>query len=184
MIPNRRLATVRRSERSNKVIWETVIKVAERAGVTATAHALRRAFAVAFLTSHPGALESLQALMNHSRIDTTQVHLRALNRSLAIEAVRDLTWASGFKANAVEAHTGAPLPRFLAHLQKVEDARKLARIVLEAGGDEEPPKQSAGATSGGDWERLRGLPAIGRGVSGAIRGTDPVRALIAKERRR
>ncbi len=111
VIPNRRLATVRRSERSNKVIWETVIKVAERAGVRATAHALRRAFAVAFLTSHPGALESLQALMNHSRIDTTQVYLRALNRSLAMEAVRDLPWASGFKSNAVEAHTGfEPVP--------------------------------------------------------------------------
>ena len=111
VIPNRRLATVRRSERSNKVIWETVIKVAERAGVTATAHALRRAFAVAFLTSHPGALESLQALMNHSRIDTTQVYLRALNRSLAMEAVRDLTWASGFQSNAVKAHTGfEPVP--------------------------------------------------------------------------
>ena len=38
------------------------------------------AFAVAFLTTHPDAIESLQALMNHSRIDTTQVYLRALNR--------------------------------------------------------------------------------------------------------
>ena len=49
--------------------------MADRVGVRATVHALRRAFAVAFLTSHPGAIESLQALMNHSRIDTTQVYL-------------------------------------------------------------------------------------------------------------
>ena len=63
----------------------------------ATVHALRRAFAVAFLESHPGALESLQALMNHSRIDTTQVYLQALNRSKAMEAVRDLRWGSGFR---------------------------------------------------------------------------------------
>lgn len=81
VIPNRRKATVRRVERCNKVIWNTVGIVAKRVGVVATAHAFRRAFAVAFLESHPGALESLQALMNHSRIDTTQVYLKALNRS-------------------------------------------------------------------------------------------------------
>jgi Phage integrase family len=78
--------SISRAERSNKIIWETVMRVADRVGVRATVHALRRAFAVAFLTSHPGAIESLQALMNHSRIDTTQVYLRALNRSKAMEA--------------------------------------------------------------------------------------------------
>jgi len=57
-------------------------------------HALRRAFAVAFLESHPGAIEPLQALMNHSRVDTTQVYLRALNRSKQMEAVRDLSWSA------------------------------------------------------------------------------------------
>ncbi len=111
VIPNRRPASVRRAERSNKVIWETVVKVASRVGVKATAHALRRAFAVAFLTSHPGALESLQALMNHSRVDTTQVYLRALNRSKAMEAVRDLSWGAGFQTNRGKAHTGfEPVP--------------------------------------------------------------------------
>jgi integrase len=111
VIPNRRPASVRRKERSNKVIWETVKRIAERVGVTATVHALRRAFAVAFLTSHPGAIESLQALMNHSRIDTTQVYLRALNRSKAMEAVRDLSWGLGLQPEAVKAHTGfEPVP--------------------------------------------------------------------------
>jgi site-specific recombinase XerD len=111
VIPNRRPASVRRAERSDKVIWETVLRVAERVGVRATVHALRRAFAVAFLTSHPGAIESLQALLNHSRIDTTQVYLRALNRSKAMEAVRDLSWGSGFQSNRAEAHTGfEPVP--------------------------------------------------------------------------
>ena len=111
VIPNRRKATVRRVERCNKVIWNTVAIVAKRVGVIATAHAFRRAFAVAFLESHPGALESLQALMNHSRIDTTQVYLKALNRSKAMEAVRDLRWGSGFVENAVKAHTGfEPVP--------------------------------------------------------------------------
>jgi integrase len=111
VIPNRRPASVRRTERSNKIIWETVMRVADRVGVKATVHALRRAFAVAFLTSHPGAIESLQALMNHSRIDTTQVYLRALNRSKAMEAVRDLSWGLGFSPQAVKAHTGfEPVP--------------------------------------------------------------------------
>ena len=106
VIPNRRPASVRRAERSNKIIWETVLRVAERVGVRATVHALRRAFAVAFLTTHPGAIESLQALMNHSRIDTTQVYLRALNKSKAMEAVRDLSWGLGLQPRALEAHTG------------------------------------------------------------------------------
>ena len=53
--PNRRASAVRRQERSDKVIWETVRIVADRVGVKATTHALRRAFAVAFLTKHPGA---------------------------------------------------------------------------------------------------------------------------------
>ena len=61
--------------------------------------------------AHPGALGSLQAPMNHSRIDTTQVHLKALNRSKAMEAVRDLRWGSGFVENALKAHTGfEPVP--------------------------------------------------------------------------
>jgi integrase len=111
VIPNRRPGAVRRAERCNKIIWETVLRVAERIGVRATVHALRRAFAVAFLTSHPGAIESLQALMNHARIDTTQVYLRAFNKSKAMEAVRDLSWGLGFKELAVKAHTGfEPVP--------------------------------------------------------------------------
>ena len=79
VIPNRRPASVRRKERSDKIIWKTVLRVANRVGVKATVHALRRAFAVAFLKGKPGAIDSLQALMNHSRIDTTQVYLRALS---------------------------------------------------------------------------------------------------------
>jgi site-specific recombinase XerD len=111
VIPNKRLASVRRAERANKIVSETINGVAARAGVKATPHALRRAFAVAFLTSHPGALESLQALMSHSRIDTTEVYLRALDRSKAMEAVRDFSYGSGFESFAVKAHTGfEPVP--------------------------------------------------------------------------
>ena len=48
---------------------------------------------------------------------------------------------------------------------------------------EETPESTAGATAGGDSRKLRGIPAIGRGAGGAIAGTDPMRALLAKERR-
>ena len=85
---------VRRAERSSKVIWETVRRVAERAGVRGHVHAIRAAFAVHYLETHPGDLEALQALMGHTRSDTTQVYLRKLNRTKAMERVRDLEWGT------------------------------------------------------------------------------------------
>jgi integrase len=119
VIPNRRSASVRRAERTNKLVYETVKKVAKRAGVAATAHALRRAFAVAFLRANPGGIESLQALMLHSRIDTTNIYLKALTREQRMEAVRDFSWSTSvFSHQASEAaqfqgkaHTGfEPVP--------------------------------------------------------------------------
>jgi integrase len=77
VIPNRRPSTVQGPERSAKVVWETVRRVAERAGIQAHAHAIRAAFAVHYLETHPGDLEALQALMGHTRSDTTQVYLRS-----------------------------------------------------------------------------------------------------------
>ena len=53
------------------MIWETVRRVADRAGVQSHVH----------------------ALMGHTRSDTTQVYLRKLNRTKAMERVRDLDWA-------------------------------------------------------------------------------------------
>ncbi len=115
VIPNRRPASVRRAERSNKVIWETVRQIADQAGVRATTHALRRAFAVQFLENNPGAIETLKELLNHARIDTTQTYLNALNRSKLMEPVRSLSWTSsiGFPSQEPEsaqlqeeAHTG------------------------------------------------------------------------------
>jgi len=80
------------------------------------------------------------------------------------------------------------LPRFYLHQQKAEDLRKLARILLETGAslDELQGKtwKPVNGAGGAEPARLRGLPAIGRNVSGAIPGTDPLRALLAKESRR
>ncbi len=51
---------------------------------------------------HPGDLEALEALLGDTRSDTTQVYLRKLNRTKAMERVRDLdreTPFSGFSPN-------------------------------------------------------------------------------------
>jgi hypothetical protein len=54
-------------------------------------------------------------------------------------------------------------------MQRIEDARRLGRILEETG---EVPEITR-ATAAGDWRRLRGIPAVGRGCGGAIPGTRP-----------
>ena len=92
LIPNRRPGAVRSSERSDKVIWETIRKVARRASVVCTVHALRAAFAVQFDEINPDQLIALKELMGHTRIETTLVYLRRKNKAKAMEAVRTLSW--------------------------------------------------------------------------------------------
>lgn len=64
------------------------------------------------------------------------------------------------------------LRRFDAHYERIQDQRKLARILLETG-EAAPTTTRPGATAGGDERKLRGIPAIGRGVTGAINHTVP-----------
>ncbi|HUP50870.1 MAG TPA: hypothetical protein VM198_00235 [Longimicrobiales bacterium] len=75
----------------------------------------------------------------------------------------------------------AILPRFYRHMQELEDARKLGRILEETGELPEGAQVAAGATAAGDPRRLRGVPAIRRGVSGAIPGTSPHEAVLRRE---
>jgi hypothetical protein len=74
------------------------------------------------------------------------------------------------------------LPRFARELERQDDLVKVARIVLEAA-DEEQPATVVGATLPADRARMRGLPALARGVSGTAPGTDPLGALLHKEAR-
>jgi len=94
LIPNRRPGAVRNPERSDKVIWETVKKVARRVGVTATVHALRAAFAVQFDEANPDQLIALKELLGHARIETTLVYLRRKDKAKAMEQVRSLSWGA------------------------------------------------------------------------------------------
>jgi hypothetical protein len=59
------------------------------------------------------------------------------------------------------------------HDLAVHQADKLAEIVADLDLDNPYPIVQTGATAGGDERRLRGIPAIGRGVAGAIPGTRP-----------
>ncbi len=58
------------------------------------------------------------------------------------------------------------------HALRVHQAQVLAQILTELDTDTlEPPRTYA--TAGGDHRKLRGIPAIGRSVQGAIPGTSP-----------
>lgn len=68
------------------------------------------------------------------------------------------------------------LPRFTAATERIEDERKIAKVLLESASAEIPPTV-ARATLPGDNRRLRGIPCIARGVSGVSPGTDPAYAV-------
>lgn len=98
LIPSRRAH--RNPERSAKVIYDTVKKIAARAGVRAHVHALRAAFAVQFDEQNPGRLVGLKELLGHARVETTMVYLRRQDKQREMETVRGLTWGSVFPHNA------------------------------------------------------------------------------------
>jgi hypothetical protein len=64
---------------------------------------------------------------------------------------------------------------------ELHDAHRRARLnaAIENAVDERP----SSPTAAGDTRKLRGIPAIGRGVAGAMNGTDPLREVLKKERR-
>jgi integrase len=112
LILNRRPGAVRRDERSDKVIWETVKTVARRAGVV---HALRAAFAVQFDEANPNNVIALKELLGHARIDQTLVYLRRKDKQKAMDAVRTLSWGGAghyvFAPREEAAYKKPPLSR-------------------------------------------------------------------------
>ncbi len=63
------------------------------------------------------------------------------------------------------------LPRYLDN-DHAEWERKLARFLIEVG-EPAPASKTFRAALPGDERTLRGIPAIGRSVAGAIPGTSP-----------
>ena len=116
LIPNRRPGAVKRvDDRSDKVIWETVKKIARRAEVEAHVHALRAAFAVQFDEANPNNVIALKELLGHARIDQTLVYLRRKDKQKAMDAVRTLSWGGGghyvFAPREEAAYKKPPLSR-------------------------------------------------------------------------
>jgi hypothetical protein len=76
------------------------------------------------------------------------------------------------------------LPRHLRFEEKCKDLERIAAILLET--DAEPAPEANGkvlraSADGHRKDRMRGMPIIAKGVSGTMRGTNPLAALIAKE---
>ena len=73
-----------------------------------------------------------------------------------------------------------PLPRYNRIEQQRADQQKLARILKDATPDTSTHKHTR-ATLPGDKRRLRGIPIAGA-TTGTSPGTDPLAALLAKQR--
>ncbi len=70
-----------------------------------------------------------------------------------------------------------------AHELRQTQANILATIIRDINPNApEIQERRYRATAAGDERRLRGIPALARGVGSAIPGTNPLQALIAKER--
>ena len=94
MIPNLHPGKVRRAERDDRIVWNLIRTVAERAGVRSTVHALRAAFAVVCLDDLGLDPIALKDAMGHERIETTLVYLRRRDRQRSLEQVRGLSWGA------------------------------------------------------------------------------------------
>lgn len=73
------------------------------------------------------------------------------------------------------------LGRFNRHQQARQDHDNITRIINEGGTQEAPPTVTR-ATLPGDTRRLRGIPAVARGVPGASPGTNPEQAILRTTR--
>lgn len=75
-----------------------------------------------------------------------------------------------------------PLPRFYAHITRIHDQAAVDQAVRQAA--DTTPTTVQRATLPGDNRRLRGIPAVARGVAGVSPGTDPYAATERKMRPR
>jgi hypothetical protein len=69
--------------------------------------------------------------------------------------------------------------RLVLVVQRLRVTQALSRQLVELAREADQPLPGKGATAAGDVSKLRGIPAIGRGVPGAIRGSRPDVTTIA-----
>ena len=69
------------------------------------------------------------------------------------------------------------LPRFTAASERTRDAEQLARVMREVDIAESDPPPPAGSLTGG-------VPIVGRGTAGAIRGSNPLAEVLRREKQR
>lgn len=123
------------AKRSRKIVYETIVRVGDRARIRVHAHALRAAFAVMFDEMHPDHLRALKELLGHARIETTMTYLRRASRVDAMEHVRDLSFGSVLPPNAVMPRTGFepvfPTSRSTEPARTETGDRDLADALLE-----------------------------------------------------
>lgn len=62
----------------------------------------------------------------------------------------------------------------------VKNAQLLERVAREAGGDVAKERSAGYAHTAADALSLRGIPAVGRSVSGVILGTQPEREVVVR----
>lgn len=76
------------------------------------------------------------------------------------------------------------VPRHILAEQRAADLEKIANIILTTGGDDtKQPITAGGYALPGEEMTLRCTPITTRGVGSVIPDTDPLQALIAKERK-
>lgn len=79
--------------RSDRLVYDAVVRIAQRCGVKAHAHSIRAAFAMRFLEERPGELLTLSGLMGHASVDTTaQSYVTEFAERNAAAAVIDLEY--------------------------------------------------------------------------------------------
>jgi site-specific recombinase XerD len=128
----------RPGDRDDRVVWRLIRRVAERAGVKTTVHALRAAFAVFYLeTKGEDHLFSLQQLMGHSRVETTMVYLRRLDRRRSMETVRGLNWG-------VAADSGASPERESNSASRVDHLASTSHLDSPKSLESNPPTEKEG----------------------------------------
>ncbi len=78
------------------------------------------------------------------------------------------------------------LPRYRPRAELIQNQADVLQAELERAVDEgvDTTAPRWKTPVGDDFQRLRGLPAVAKGVGSVAPGTDPLRALLAKERRR